>query len=98
MDEEDLDGDRGRRGEVCVPAERWKKRAPSALGIDSVSASSLSSSFLFSSSCSFLGGEKCGTFETALSRFLFNVSIFVPATVNKECRADVKFESMGSIK
>ena len=76
--------ERERRGDVCVPAERLKNRAPSEL-IDSVSESS---------SLNRSGGS--GILETALSSFWFRTSMLAPAPSKSECRADVRFSTMGS--
>ena len=82
--------ERERRGDVCVPAERLKNRAPSSL-IDSVSSSSSSSSSLIRS------GGGSGILETALSSFWFKTSMLAPALSKSECRADVRFSIMGSM-
>lgn len=76
------------RGDVCVPAERRKKRAPSEL-VESPSESSSSSSWEW-------GGGVSGTCETALASFSFNVSVCAPALSKSEWRADVRFATMGS--
>lgn len=76
--------ERDRRGEVCVPAERLKKRAPSE-PTESVSEPS-----------SFGRGGLSGILDAALSSFLLNASMFAPALSNSECRAVVRLSSMGS--
>ena len=75
---------RERRGEVCVPAERLKKRAPSEV-VESESESS-----------SFERDGISGTFETARSSLPFKASRFAPALSNSEWRANVKLSTMGS--
>lgn len=76
--------ERERRGDVCVPAERWKKRAASELS-ESVSGASAVG-----------GGGGSGTWETAVSSLAFKASRLARALSDRECRAAVRLESIGS--
>lgn len=86
--EEDIEvaeGDRERRGEVCVATVREKKRAGSE-DTDFVSSSSKDSPSF----------PPSGTFETTPSSFSFNVRIFAEALSKSECRAKDRFPIIGS--
>ena len=80
------------RGVVCVPAERWKNRAPSEVD-DSVSFPSSSSSSPFSKRAE---SFPSGTFDTTPSSLPFRATMLVSALSHSECRAVVSVESMGS--
>ena len=83
-DSDEPDVDRDRLGDVCVAADRLKKRAPSEF-VDSASESS-------TSLC-----DTSGILETVFSSVLFSLSRSAEAVSNNECRAEVRDSTMGSI-